>query len=185
MLKVPPIAFAQAVRRASSEQLPLFLRRFGPLVQPVHFRASSLLQPLHFFSSVERYFPHPSSFHHQFPRHMWVLVCPSLVWSFSAQLGLAPTTLPLEAPHTRALLPSSSNRLFLPVSEAYFYVLRTDHSTFISTFTCSSNSKVCHCGHFAHDCSCKLLSPVSTSAVRRSFFHFPTIHLPPNKARQW
>ena len=70
-------------------------------------------------TTVVQSFLHPSSFHNQFPRHMSVLVCPRFVGPSSQQCLDFNRTLPSTG-HSCALLPTSSNRPSLLVSEASF-----------------------------------------------------------------
>ena len=106
--------------------------------------ASSLLLPRHFFSSGQplsyNLFCTPTSFHDQLPRHMSVLLCPPVV-GLSSQHGLnflQLLTLVLDCPF---LLVDHLGSL-----QEHFFT-SCGQTTLMSTATCSSNSKVCHCGH--------------------------------------
>ena len=95
----------------------------------------------------------------------------TLWYSFAASPGLAPAKLLLfNSSHScvavhllqKTILACSSSILFTSCGQ----------TTLMSTATCPSNSKVCHCSHwmpksrvFVHDCSCK------------SCYLFPSLHL--------
>ena len=102
---------------------------------------SSLSQPRHVFSS-----DHSMSYS---------TVCthpPSTTRSLStlhrffflAKPGLAPARLFPSTPRTRAVLPISSSRLSWLASEAYIFFTSCGQTN----ATCTTDSKVCHCGHW-------------------------------------
>ena len=79
-------------------------------------------------------FPHPSSFHDQFSRHLSVLVCPHRLDNLR--------------PSSFQLLTIVCGCPCLPMDHPVLFQKHLLHVLLMSTTTCSPNSKVDHCGHF-------------------------------------
>ena len=91
----------------------------------------------------------------------------NLRWSaFEGQLRLALATLFPSTLHTHALLPMSSSRPSWSVSETSFS--SCGQTTLMSTATCPSNSKVCHCSLLM---SRSRVSRPTATASRLTSFH--------------
>ena len=132
-MAVRPSTFTQRVRRDSSLTLPIFLRRLGPLLQFAKLFWDLVADPIPTRAVIQSTIcASPCLLLYYIPRHFFSSDQPMSYNLFCTQststtsflvtlsLGLDPVTLLLSSPHTRALLPISSNRTSWLAPEASY-----------------------------------------------------------------